>query len=483
MIRTLSVVCIALAVILTSGTAVHGQQQSSVSGIVQDALGARVTGATVTLMGERGQAAESTNGADGAYAFRNVAPGRYQVVVRATGFEQFTSATVFVGAGAQSSLDVTLQIGPLQQSVVVTAAATEVSQAHTGAPITVIDEQTLAALNKPDLLEALRLVPGAQIVQTGARGGTTGLFIRGGNANFNKVLVDGIPTNDIGGGFDFAQLSTSGVERVEVLRQTNSVMYGSDALAGVVSITTRRGRTRIPEFDYSADGGNLGTFSTAASIGGALKRIDYFSSYSRFETDNHVANNGYENGSFAARVGAALGRGTDLSISIRRIDSRYGSANAFNLFLVADDSSQDKDQTYVSASARSQWSNRLQSTMRFGWTNEQFVYVNPTPSGTPFDPFGLGANYLGKTVTLTGANGRTVTGQAILDFGGTYPRPFDSRTMRKIVVGDTAFQLTDSFSLSGGGRYEREEGFDDPAGSATETRNNGGLFVEGRERS
>ena len=53
-------------------------------------------------------------------------------------------------------------------------------------------------------LRALRLVPGAQIVQVGERGGPTSMFLRGGNSNFTKVLVDGVPANDIGGGFDFS---------------------------------------------------------------------------------------------------------------------------------------------------------------------------------------------------------------------------------------------------------------------------------------
>jgi hypothetical protein len=118
------------------------------------------------------------------------------------------------------------------------------------------------------VLDALRLVPGAQVEQTGARGGQTSMFIRGGNADFNKVLVDGEPVNDIGGGFDFAQMAVTGVDRVEVLRQTNSVMYGSDALAGVVAITTRRGQTRTPEVTLNADGGNLNTGSAGAGIGG-----------------------------------------------------------------------------------------------------------------------------------------------------------------------------------------------------------------------
>ena len=351
-------VCVAqvtlLAAVLISGIVLDAQQSSSVTGVIQDALGARVPGAMVTLVGESGQAGETKSGAEGVYSFANVASGRYQVVARADGFEPITSDPVFVGPGQQTAVNVTLQIGPLRQSVVVTAGAEAVSQAQSGAPVTVIDLAMLTALNKPDVVEALRLVPGAQIVQVGARGGQASLFIRGGESNFNKVLVDGIPVNDIGGDFDFAQMSLAGVERVEVLRQTNSVRYGSDALAGVVELTTRRGRTRTPLLEYSMDGGNLGTFSTVASVGGAVRRFDYFASYGRFDTDNSVPNNDYENGTFAARVGAAVGRGTDLSLSVRRTDAEFESANGFSLYRIADDSASDKGQTFVSLAARSQ---------------------------------------------------------------------------------------------------------------------------------
>ena len=187
-------------------------------------------------------------------------PDRYQVTATAQGFQPRTSEPIYAGPGTRATVEVVLEIGPLQQDVVVTAEAGQVLQSQTGAPVTVIDSQTLEALNKPDVLEALRLVPGAQIVQVGQRGGATSLFLRGGNSNFTKVLVDGMPANDIGGGFDFSQLDTAGVERIEVLRQTNSVRYGSDALTGVVNIATRRGSARVPEFEYGIDGGNLRTF-------------------------------------------------------------------------------------------------------------------------------------------------------------------------------------------------------------------------------
>jgi vitamin B12 transporter len=457
-----------------------GQQQASISGAVLDSLGARVPGAMVALMRDGQQAAEVTATADGSYTFANLMSGRYQVMARATGFEAQTSEPVYVGAGSSAAVDVTLQIGTLQQGVVVTASAAIIPQSQSGAPVTVIGEDMLNAINKPDLLEALRLVPGAQVHQTAGRGGTTSLFIRGGNSNFAKILIDGIPANDIGGGFDFSQMATTGVSRVEVLRQSNSVVYGADALAGVVNIETKRGRTRVPEVGYSIDGGNLGTFRNALSLGGAIKRFDYFSEYSFLKTDNSVPNNAYENKTYAGRFGVKLGNRTDLSGIIRRVNGDYESPNAFSLFQVADDSSQTVEMTYAGITAQSQWSDRFQTTVRVGNSDQTSVFRNPAPSGEAFDPFGFGANYLGRRVTITGANGYSTTGRAILDFGGTYPSVFRTRTARRALYGQATYTIARDVSVSAGGRVEREQGFSNPDADPTTTRNNGGLFVEGR---
>jgi len=456
-----------------------GQQTGSISGVVLDPLGARVAGAEVSLLRDGQETAHAQTGADGAYTFANVTSGRYQVRASAPGFSVQASDPLFVAAGAVTA-DITLQVGPLAQGVVVTASATAVRQSQTGAPVTVIDEALLEALNKPDILEALRLVPGAQAVQAGARGGTASFFIRGGNSNFAKILVDGIAANDIGGSFDFSQIATTGVSRIEVLRQSNSVLYGSDALTGVVSIETKRGRTRIPEVRYSIDGGNLGTMRNDVSFGGALRRFDYFSEFSAFTTDNRVPNNGYDNKTYAGRFGVKAGRGTDISGVLRHVRGDYGSPNAITLYGIPDDSSQASKLTYGGVTAQSQWTDRLQTTIRFGDMDQTTHYLNPTPTGEAFDPFGFGANYLGQRVTLTGANGYSVTGRAILDFGGTYPSRFDSRSTRRTLSGQASYALASDLTISAGGRVEREQGYSDPAGKATTTRDNGGLFVEGR---
>ena len=214
------------------------QQRGSIGGAVLDPLGATVSGASVTLLRGDVQVAQTRSDERGEYAFESMPSGRYQVEVRAQSFEPRRSDAIFVGTSGRTLLNIALQVGPLSQEVTVTASSTEMPISQIGAQVTVLDRVTLDALDKLDVLEALRLVPGAQVVQVGARGGLTSLFVRGGNSNFNKVLIDGVPANDIGGAFDFSTVATTGVDRVEMLRESNSMLFGTDALAGVVSITT-----------------------------------------------------------------------------------------------------------------------------------------------------------------------------------------------------------------------------------------------------
>ena len=480
MTQIVRVAVVLVAVLSAAQTYVTAQAQAVLMGTVVDALGARLDGATVALLRDGQTVRDGKSGGDGTFSFSGLAPDRYQVQVSMPGFQSKTSEAVFVGQGGSVTIEVALEIGPLQQDVVVTAGATEQLQARTGAPVTVIDEATIESINKLDVLEALRLVPASQIVQVGQRGGATSLFLRGGESNFTKVLIDGIPANDIGGGFDFSQLTIASVERIEVLRQTNSVIYGSDALTGVVNISTRRGTSRVPALDYAIDGGNLGTFNNALSFGGAYKRFDYFSQYSYYTTDNDTPNNGYRNGTYAGRFGAAVGNGTNVYGTLRYLDGRYGSPNAFDLYRIADDSVSDTNQMYISVAADSQISPRWQTTIRFGSTDQESRYTNPSPTGQYFDPFGFGGNYLGQTVTLEGADGRTVTGQAILDYGGVYPQSYPSRTTRRSLFGQATFQAARDLAISAGGRFEHEAGFSDPDADPMDTRNNGGAFVEGR---
>ena len=450
---------------------------ASLAGTVVDQLGGRVAGATVNLTREGQRVAGTTSSTRGEFMFEGLAEGRYQVDVSAVGFEPRTSDVVFLGANGRGTLRVALSIGALAQHVVVTATAGEVAQSQVGASVTVLDAALLDALGNTDLLEPLRTIPGVEVIQTGARGGATSIFVRGGASNFTKVLVDGVPANDIGGAFDLSDLSTAGVERVEVLRGSNSVLHGTDALAGVINIATRRGVSRVPEATLSIDGGNLGTSRADASLGGAVTRFDYFADVAHLQTDNSVPNNAYRNNTFTSRIGAMLGTTTSVSGTVRHVDSTYGSPNAFNYYGIADDASQAKTATYTSIVAQSHLSDRWTSTVRFSVADQTFHYVNPSPTGQRSDPSAF-ANYLGNVTTITGANGYSVTGRAILDYGGTYPSTFDSSVTRRLLYGETGVRVTSAFDVAGGVRIENEHG---SSGATSNTaRNNSGAFVEAR---
>lgn len=466
-----------LTLIVVAGSASRASAaDASLAGRVVDQLGAPIAGATVTLQRDGQPISDATSDARGEFVFTTIRDGRYQIEAVAAGFEPRTSDALFV-AGRRASVELALQIGTVAQHVVVTAAADSVPQAQIGAPVTVIDASLLDALGNSDLLEPLRTIPGAAIVQNGGRGGTASLFVRGGSSNFTKVLLDGVPANDIGGAYDFGDLATTGVERVEMLRGSNSVLYGTDALTGVVNITTRRGRTRTPEASLSLDGGNLATSRVDGSIGGAVSRFDYFSELSHSRTDNSVPNNAYRNTTSASRFGALVGTTTNLTGTLRYIDAAFESPNAFNYYRVADDASQTRTSTYASVAAQSQLSSRVTSTLRFSVADQRYHYVNPTPSGERSDPSAF-ANYLGNVVTITGANGYSVTGRAILDYGGAYPTTFSSDVTRRLLYGEIGTRVTSAFDLAAGVRIENEHG---ASGATSETtRTNAGAFVEGR---
>jgi len=168
------------------------------------------------------------------------------------------------------TLSDTARIAP----VVVTATSTPISLDRVPASVTLLDGATLRAAGLTHVADALRQVPGMAVVQSGSFGAPTALFTRGAQSNYTKVLVDGIPVNDPGGAVDLALLTLDDVERIEIVRGPTSVLYGSDAVAGVVQIFTRRGAAR-PRGSLDARAGSYGTYDVEGSaelplLGGSI---------------------------------------------------------------------------------------------------------------------------------------------------------------------------------------------------------------------
>src|SRR5256884_77321 len=126
--------------------------------------------------------------------------------------------------------------------VVVTATRVPVAADLVASAVTVLRGTDLVAQGIRTVADALESVSGAHIVETGSFGGQTSLFMRGGESDYTKVLLDGVPLNEAGGFIDLAHLTTDNVDRIEVVRGPVSVLYGTDAVTGVVQIFTRTGR-------------------------------------------------------------------------------------------------------------------------------------------------------------------------------------------------------------------------------------------------
>jgi vitamin B12 transporter len=446
-------------------------------GRVVDPLGAAVPNADVTLVRDTKIVSATHSNQEGVFEFAVSDSGRYTVHVEASGFERQESSPVFVRAGETVNVEFSLQIGSISQKIVVSATGLETPDTQVGASVSVIDHSQLQDLNKLDVLEALRVVPGVQVLQSGRRGGTTTVSIGGGDiatGDFNKVLVDGIPMNDIGGSIEFADISTTGVDGIEIFRGGNSVLYGTDALAGVINITTPRGTTATPETTYSLDGGNFGTYQNDVSLAGAFHQFDYFSEFSRFDTQNGLPNDAFHNGTYAGNVGWAVNGSTQVRFTLRHTTVDLGDPNALDFYGIADTSSQKEQNTYWGVTLQNQTAEHWHNLVRFASTQLNFQFVTPSPSGIPFE-----GNFLGDAVTIQGANGYSVTGQAILDFGGTYPQPFDSSTTRRSIYAQSEYDFLPNLTGILGFRYENENGFTNSEGSLSPAnRNNFSYFTE-----
>ena len=327
---------------------VLAQDARSLHGEVRDPLGALVAGATVELVQNAEVVTTTTSGPDGSFALSMPGSGRYRVRVSAPEFQTSTSASSYFSGGGNAPVEVTLATQTLTQEVTVTATGTPMPEAQTGASVTVLPSEQFA--RDTEVQEPLRLVPGLQLAQAGETGGSTSLFIRGGSSDANKVLIDGVPANAIGGAVEFANFTTVGVSSIEVLREPNSALYGSDALAGVVSVTTARGTTPLPLFTYAGDAGNFGTYRNNLEASTAYRHLDLYSAFGVAETRNNLPNSVYHNATYAGNFGWKPNAANEFRFTVRRLAQAEGQPNALAFYGIADDSKHIDQEDINSAS-------------------------------------------------------------------------------------------------------------------------------------
>src|SRR3989454_874133 len=161
------------------------------------------------------------------------------------------------------------------EPVVVSATRFDIPLDQSPASVSVIDSQDIENRQIERVADALREVPGLAVVQTGTPGQLTSVFMRGLPSQDMQVLLDGIPINQgLAGQFDFANLTTDNVDRIEIVRGPQSTIYGPRALAGVVQVFTKQG-SGPPGITLSSEGGSYGTFRETLGSDGKIDILDY----------------------------------------------------------------------------------------------------------------------------------------------------------------------------------------------------------------
>ena len=310
--RSRSPIPIIFLLLLLPAHALTGAQQpgEDITGRVLDPGGRAVPRALVILQTRAGEeVSRALSGPRGRFRLESTAGERYRLVVELTGFVRFEQE---VTAGAD--VEVSLQLAPVEERVLVTATRTGTPSSQLGVSSTVFAEEEIGRRQEVQASDLLRSMPGAIVVTSGGYGTTTSLFIRGGEANHTKVLLDGVPLNGPGGDFSFANLSLENIEQVEVVRGPQSALFGSDAMSGVVQLFSKRSpaETVRPNLFVSFEGGNQDTYRGRAGLSGGRGAFDYSAQWARLNTDNREPNNNFHNTSLSGSFGFQFRDSTSL---------------------------------------------------------------------------------------------------------------------------------------------------------------------------
>jgi len=242
--------------------------------------------------------------------------------------------TLLLTAGTLQAEVVTLD------PIVVTATRTGTPLSQIASSVTVITAEEIEAKQQTQVLDVLRSVPGVNIVQTGSLGGQTSIYLRGTDTRHTLLLIDGIEYRDassIGGVTGLANLTTDNVIQIEVVRGAQSVLYGSDAIGGVINIITKKG-SKQPEGYASIEGGSYNTWIEKAGFSAGSKTVSSAFAVSRTDSDGFSAANekdgnteedGFKNTIVSFNLGVTPAEMFEINFNVHSSDAENEYDNGF----------------------------------------------------------------------------------------------------------------------------------------------------------
>lgn len=273
------------------------------------------------------------------------------------------------------------------------------------ATVTVLEGATLRAEGITHVGDALRRVPGIAMARSSGIGSQHTVFMRGAQGNHVRVLVDGIAINEPGGTLDLGRLTLDDVERIEVVRGPASVLYGSEAVAGVIQIITRSGGAQRVSAELG--GGSFGSVRGSLGASGRLGNLGWSLQGDRHAMDGVLAfNNAYRNDGVSAALRFTPDERTDVRLTTRYNNSMYEYPTGSSGQLVDRNAERTENRVLAGLEAGRRWTRRVETRAQYTWMD--LLPRTNDGSDTPGDTLGFYGYYARGAVKRRMADARTI---------------------------------------------------------------------------
>lgn len=349
---------------------------------------------------------------------------------------------------------------PIHHEVTVTATRTPTATREIGQTTTLITAEDIEAQGARDVLQVLKTVPGFNVVRAGSFGATSSVFVRGGESDFNLVLIDGIQVNQPGGTFDFADLTTTNIERIEIVRGPSSVLYGADAMTSTIHIITRKGDGK-PSGNLRFEGGSFDSYLFQGGVQGKAQRLHYSLGGHYSQSDGvYELNNQYDKVDLSANTAFQLNAVSSIGANARYLDSEYHNPNDDSGAVVDPNDFRTTQESLFSAFYENQLTNRYSTKVLYGYhkrVGRSFTLVDSMDLSDDTFETTENRNY------LDWQNNLQLDARNLITAGVSYKREeLETNNLNRRSVGvylQEQFSWADRFFLTVGGRYDNNNRF------------------------
>jgi vitamin B12 transporter len=402
------------------------------------------------------------SGPDGRFQARDLPAGEYGLAAEVPGLITEGGTAVVISATGVTGAELVLSPAPIRESVLVAATRGEAAASTLGSSVTLVDREQIAERESPDLVHLLEEVPGVAVTRAGGVGRQSSLFVRGGESRFARVLVDGVPVNEPGGLHSWGTQMPLELERIEIVRGAASSLYGTDALAGVVQLVTRRAALgEAPSAHAEIEGGGFAWRRGSLGSSGRASRFDWNTGLLRLTTDNEQPNSAFRQTAGALSAGLTLDSSTEARL-VARLESSTGGTPGQTAYARPDlDARYERDDLVLSTRLRHVRGAAVHE-LHLGFSDTDQPSFNPEDSG-PYRP----------------RSGDREVPFDFFDFPN--PEPFQNTSRRLLGSYQAEVQARGRHLVTAGADVEHETG---TAGRAPEiiepTRTNVGAFLQDR---